>query len=171
MANQSKIINLLREHLQAGEAILENDNNPVIIDGQYEVKMMGEDHVRKGFLIATNQRVIFYAKKLTGYEIESFPYVNISSFEGGKNFMGNNIKIIASGNTAYVKWITDKKGFQILLNTVHSEMAKSKTLSSKETPSSNSFADEITKISKLLENNLISEEEFQSLKKRIISDI
>jgi hypothetical protein len=169
MANKPKIITLVNEHLQSGEDILQRDSNPIIIDGQYETQIMGSDSIRTGYLVATNQRVIFYAKKLTGYEIESFPYSTISSFEGGKNFMGNHIKIVASGNTANIKWIKDKAGFQILLDAVHAEMTRSKSSSSKEPSSSTSIADELTKISKLLENGLITEEEFQSLKSKIIN--
>ena len=168
MANQTKIITLVSEYLQNGEEILQKENNPIIIDGQYEIQRMGTDSIRTGYLIATNQRVIFYAKKLTGYELESFPYSTISSFEGGKNLMGNHIKIVASGNTAYIKWIKDKTGFQVLLDAVHAEMTKSKS-ASKEPTSSNSIADELTKISKLLEDKLITEEEFQVLKNKIIN--
>jgi hypothetical protein len=165
MANQSKIIQLVSEHLQNGEDILLKDDKPIIIEGQYETKILGSDSIRTGFLIATKQRIIFYAKKITGYEIESFPYPTISSFEGGKNLMGNHIKIVASGNTAYIKWIKDKAGFQILLDAVHNEMHKSKT----STPvTSNSVADEIIKLSTLFENKLISAEEFQTLKQKII---
>ena len=169
MASQKKILEEIKAHLHNDEEVLNENNHPVIVDGQYEAKIMGSDTVRKGFLMATNQRVIFYAKKLTGFEIESFPYANISSFEGGKNFMGNHIKIVASGNTANIKWITDKVGFQILLDAVHAEITRSKSSSSKEPSSSTSIADELTKISKLLENGLITEEEFQSLKRKIIN--
>jgi hypothetical protein len=168
VANQSKIITLVSEYLQNGEEILQKDNNPIIIDGQYEIQIMGNDSIRTGYLIATNQRVVFYAKKLGGYEIESFPYATISSFEGGKNIMGNHIKIVASGNTANIKWIKDKNGFQILLDAVHAQMTKSKS-ASQEPSTSNSIADELTKISKLLENKLITDEEFQVLKNKIIN--
>lgn len=168
MASQAKIVGLVKEHLQTGEEILEKDNYPVIIDGQYEAKIMGSDSIRKGFLIATNQRVIFYAKKMTGYELESFPYSTISSFEGGKNFMGNHIKIVASGNTADIKWIQDKTGFQILLDTVHAEMTKSKNPSSNSS-ATNSIADELIKLSNLHEKKLITDEEFQNLKSKLIN--
>lgn len=168
MANKVQIIELVGEHLQSDEEILQKNNSPIIIDGQYETKIMGGDSLRTGYLIATNQRVIFYAKKITGYEIESFPYAMLSSFEGGKNFLGNHIQIVASGNTANIKWITDKTGYQILLDTVHAEMTKSK-VPSRENLQQSSIADELIKISQLLENKSITEEEFRILKSKIIN--
>lgn len=77
------------------------------VDGTYEVKRMGADTVRSGILIATDRRLVFYAKKLTGFELESFPYSNISSFEQGKNMMGNTLSFFASGNKVSIKWIRD----------------------------------------------------------------
>ena len=35
---------------------------------------MGTDSVRKGSFIATDRRILFYAKKMGGYDLESFPY-------------------------------------------------------------------------------------------------
>ena len=51
-------------------------------------------------MIATNKRLIFFAKKLTGFDLEVFPYKNISSFEMGKNLMGHHVSFFASGNKA-----------------------------------------------------------------------
>ena len=49
--------------------------------GAYETKIMGRDSVRNGIFVATNKRLVFFAKKLTGFDLEIFPYKNISSIE------------------------------------------------------------------------------------------
>ena len=40
-------------------------------------KRLGVEYVKKGILIATTQRLFFYAKRLGGYDTEVFPYPNI----------------------------------------------------------------------------------------------
>ena len=58
---------------------------------------MGEDFIRTGIFIATDQRLLFYAKKLTGFDLEAFPYANISSMEMSKNLMGHRIRFLRVG--------------------------------------------------------------------------
>ena len=168
MATQEKILTLIASHLQAEEQILMHNEKPIMVEGQYETKILNNDTIRKGYLVSTNQRVIFYAKKLAGYEIESFPYVTISSFEGGKNMMGTYLKIITSGNTAMIKWIQDTGTFAILIETVQKQINNSKN---KNTVSSQgpSIAEEIEKIAKLLTQGLISKDEYEKLKQKIIN--
>lgn len=103
MSKLERLVEQAKVHLEPGEEIRG------AVQGTYETKIMGSDTVRAGILVATDRRVVFYAKKLTGYDLESFPYRNISSFEQGKNIMGHNITFFASGNRVHVKWIpTDK---------------------------------------------------------------
>jgi hypothetical protein len=42
------------------------------IQGAYETKVAGQDTTRTGMFAATNKR-LFYAKKMGGYDLESFP--------------------------------------------------------------------------------------------------
>ena len=67
---------------------------------------MGSDSVRNGIFIATNQRLLFYAKKLTGYDFESFPHEQ--GLDGvGKNLMGHYIMLLCvQWNSAKMKWIS-----------------------------------------------------------------
>jgi hypothetical protein len=130
---------------------------------------LNNDTIRKGYLISTNQRVIFYAKKFGGYDIESFPYVNISSFEGGKSMMGNHLKIITSGNTAMVKWIQDAGMFAILIETVQKQINNLKNKNTSISQAAPSVAQEIEKIANLLKQDLISKEEYEKLKQKIIN--
>lgn len=102
MAKKEKLLGLLPQHLDPGEHV------EVAVAGTYEIKMMGSDTVRSGILVATPRRLVFFAKKLGGFELESYPYENISSFEQSKSMMGGSISFFASGNKVTMKWIQDK---------------------------------------------------------------
>ncbi|MGY1632234.1 PH domain-containing protein [Geodermatophilus sp. SYSU D01186] len=116
MAKLDKLIEQAREHLEPGEVI------KGAVQGTYETKIMGSETVRTGILVATDRRVVFYAKKFTGYDLESFPYGNISSFEQGKNMMGHNITFYASGNRVHVKWIPTDENLVRLTEEVKAAM-------------------------------------------------
>ena len=62
MAKIDKLLKQAKEHLDEGEQPLQT------VLGAYETKIMGGDSVRNGIFIATDQRLLFYAKKLTGYD-------------------------------------------------------------------------------------------------------
>ena len=65
-----------------------------VIEGIYETHTIGVDVYRNGILAATNQRVIFFSKRLTGYDFENFDYNQISTFELSKRLTGNKITFI-----------------------------------------------------------------------------
>ena len=75
MANYKKNLRLVEEHLQQDEVIKYS------IFGAYNCKILGKNSARNGVFIVTNSRIVFFAKKLIGYNLESFPLENISSFE------------------------------------------------------------------------------------------
>ena len=101
MAKLDRLLSKAKTHFDQGERVLQ------AVAGSYEGKLMGKDAVRSGIFIATDQRLLFYAKKFTGYFSESFPYPNISSIEMGKNLLGHYITFFASGNHVTMKWIAE----------------------------------------------------------------
>lgn len=52
-----------------------------VVFGFYEGRLMGSSVTRQGLLAPTNVRLVFYGHKLMGYDLESFNYDKISSFE------------------------------------------------------------------------------------------
>ena len=111
---EEKLLVRARQHFDADETPL------CSVLGTYETKRLGSDSVRSGILIATNKRVVFYAKKATGYDIKNFRYKAISSIDTGKNMMGAYITLVVSGNEANLKWISgDAAGF---VETVEDQM-------------------------------------------------
>lgn len=73
----NQLLPLAKEHFDDGEDAL------AAVVGQYETKRAGADAIKTGIMIATDRRVLFYAKRLFGYQLEHFPYRAISSFEQG----------------------------------------------------------------------------------------
>jgi hypothetical protein len=127
---------------------------------------MGGDSVRTGSLIATDRRLVFYAKKLGGYELESFPYSNISSFEQGKNLMGHNVTFFASGNKIHMKWIKTDKELAQLTEVVKAAMssADSTTGSVVSIPTQPDVMEQLRKLGDLRAAGVLTDEEFSAKK-------
>ncbi|MDE0230347.1 MAG: PH domain-containing protein [Spirochaetaceae bacterium] len=167
MAKIDRLLGMAEQHFDSGEQALQT------VFGAYETKIMGSDSVRNGILIATDRRILFYAKKLTGFEIESFSYANISSFEMGKNMLGGTISFFASGNSVKVKWIKEGN-VPAFVDTVRARMesATSKEVSPsiegrpKEDP-----IKQLERLGKLHEAGVLTDTEFASKKADILGRI
>lgn len=179
MASYNKLFKLVQEHLDPDEPILAS------VVGAYETQILGSNTVRNGMFAATDRRVIFYAKKMVGYDFESFPYDNISSFEQSKGLMGHKVKFFASGNEAAVKWINQGE-VDDLVREVRSRMRGGTsaavpvappmpdpiptTAPSRSDPP-NPVADpveEIRRYAALRDDGIITEEEFQEKKRQLL---
>lgn len=129
MAKQQKLLDGAQQHMEPNEQVITS------VPGTYETTIMGSDSVRSGLLIATDRRVVFYAKKLTGYDLETYPYTSISSIDQGKNMMGHKVTFYASGNKVEVKWIKDVEQLQHFMNFVKTHIhARSSTQPSLQPP-------------------------------------
>jgi hypothetical protein len=159
MAKLEKLVNLAQEHLEPGEQVIAS------VMGAYETKIMGKDTVMNGVFLATDKRIVFYGKRtFGGYDLEFFPYENISSIEIGKGLMGHKVSFFASGNKVKMKWI-QKGDFDKFIDHVKQSIGKK--------PSSNnaaiaSVADELKKFAELKEMGVITEEEFEAKKKQLL---
>jgi Bacterial PH domain/Short C-terminal domain len=160
VAKLDKLTEQAKAHLEPGEEIRG------AIQGTYETKITGGDSVRTGSLIATDRRLVFYAKKLGGYELESFPYSNISSFEQGKNLMGHNVTFFASGNKIHMKWIKTDKELAQLTEVVKAAMssADSTTGSVVSIPTQPDVMEQLRKLGDLRAAGVLTDEEFSAKK-------
>lgn len=159
MSKIDKLTEGAQAHLDPGEVI------EATIMGTYEVKVMGNDHPRKGIMLATDRRLVFYAKKLGGYDLESFPYPNISSFEASKSMAGRSIKFIASGNTVSLKWIRTTEDVDGFASLVRARAGSAPATSG----SSGSVADELGKLAALVQQGVLSQPEYETAKARLLS--
>lgn len=159
MSKLNKLLGHARGHLDSDEQIVE------AIQGTYETKIMGSDSVRTGSLLATDRRLVFFAKKLTGYDLESFPYENISSIECGKNMMGGKVAFFASGNKVEMKWI-NSGDLQRFVAYVQSRMGRPGSAarpSGEDDPVA-----QIRKLGELRDAGLLSDDEFAAKKAQIL---
>jgi hypothetical protein len=166
MAKIDKLTEQARAHLEPGEEIR------AAVQGTYETKIMGSDTVRSGSLIATDRRLVFYAKKLGGYELESFPYGNISSFEQGKNMMGHNITFFASENKIHMKWVKTDNQLAQFTKVVRTAMNGSTTPSSVAsiaTAAQPDLMEQLRKLGELRAAGVLTEEEFAAKKAELLS--
>lgn len=128
MAKLEKLLEQAKGHLDPGEKVL------AAIQGTYETKLMGSDRVRTGILLATQARVVFCAKKMGGYDLESFGYDKISSFEQSKNMMGHSVSFYASGNKVHMNWISDQAAMQVFVTTVKGNLHGASQAATKGAP-------------------------------------
>jgi hypothetical protein len=162
LAKIDKYIEKAKEHFDAGEELA------FAVFGAYETKTMGKDTVKNGVMLATNLRILFYGKRTFGYDLEVFPYENVSSIEMGKSMMGHHIAFFSSGNKVKMKWINqgDIPGFiNHVKATIGKSSAKTQAAASQE---SSSAADEIKRFAELRDSGVITEEEFDAKKKQLL---
>jgi len=162
MANYKKNLRLVNEHLQEDEEI------KFSIFGVYEYELMGGDTVRNGIFVATDRRIVFFAKKMVGYDFESFPFENISSIEKSKGMVGHAITFYASGNKVKIKWI-DKGDVNEFSDYVNSMLGK-KNLGNNEQNSedNNDIPSQLKKLSELRDQGILTDEEYEKKKAELL---
>jgi hypothetical protein len=167
MAKADKLVEQAKAHLEPGEPLV------AAVRGSYEVKLMGSDTVRAGVLIATDRRVVFYAKKLGGYDLESFPFGNISSFEQGKSMMGHNITFYASGNKVHVKWINTSPELGEFTARVKEAMNSKHIVASPSTTSTQSvdIMGQLRQLGELRDAGVLTAEEFDTKKAELLARV
>lgn len=172
MAKAEKLLDQARPHLEPDETVR------AAVMGAYEAKVMGSDSIRNGVLIATDRRVVFYAKKLGGFDLESFPYGNISSFEHGKSMMGHQVAFHASGNKVNVKWLQPPNEFAAFLDVVKQAMnAKHIAPAPPAVPAVASVAPPtdvmslLKQLGELRDAGVVTSEEFEAKKAELLSRI
>jgi hypothetical protein len=162
MAKIDKLLGQLAEHLENGERV------DAAVAGTYETKIMGSDSVRTGIMAATDRRLVFYAKKLMGFEIESFPYANISSFEASKGMMGHAFRFAASGNDVHLKWVNagDVPGFTAIMR----ERAGQRPPALPEVAAAQPLSpvEELRQLAELRDAGIVTPEEFEAKKRQLL---
>lgn len=156
MAGYKKNLDYLKEHLNEGEEVSHS------CFGTYETKILNADSVRSGILACTENRVIFFAVKLFGFDLESFPYSNISAIEFSKGFMGAKVNLTMSGNTAKLKWIQEGTPND-LVGFVRDRMGTNTSVGGADVIS------QIESLAKLNSQGILTDEEF-SIKKAELLD-
>lgn len=165
--------------LQQAEAHLDGEQVLAAVQGAYETKLLGSDSARKGILIATPRRIVFYAKKMGGYDLESYEYSKVSSFEQSKSMMGHTVTFFASGNKVSMKWIGDAAAMQKFMDAVKARSASTDAAPSPVPPaptaSPAAFDDKvgiigaIKQLGDLHQAGILTDEEFSTKKAELLA--
>jgi hypothetical protein len=158
MASYAKNLIAIQEHLDAGETISNS------CGGQFETKRLGNNSVRPGIFVTTENRLIFFAKKWSGYEIETFPYTNISAIELSKGLLGKTINLKMSGNEAKLKWIQEGDP-DALISFIRKHMGEKTHEGSTDIPG------QIQKLAELRDSGILTEDEFTVKKVELLNKI
>jgi len=161
MANLKKNLAAAQEHLERDEKVV------ATVYGAYEAKLMGKDTLRNGVFIATDRRLVFFGKKMFGYDMEVFPYTNISSIDMGKSLMGHHFSFYASGNKASMKWISEG---DVQAFIAHVKDAIQKKAPQATVPASGmDIPDQLRKLGELRDNGVLTDEEFLTKKQELLA--
>ena len=136
-----------------------------------------------GILVATDRRVVFVDKGMLGsLKIEDFPYDKISSIESKTGMVAGEITIFVSGNKELIKSVPKDQARALadfLRNKVFLASNKSQAsvpaevypVPATSNPSvmpAASIADELEKFANLRDRGIITEEEFNTQKARLL---
>lgn len=161
MAKKDDLIIQARKHLDASEKVV------AAVQGNYEAKVLGSDVVRAGVLIATEQRVVFYAKKIGGFDFESFPIEKISSVEQSKSMMGHTVTFFASGNRVSMKWIKSSEDVTAFVRQVQTRTQPPSA--APQSGSSTSIPDQIKALAELHSAGVLNDDEFERKKTDLLN--
>ncbi len=163
MASEQKNLSEIKKHLDGDEVIQSH------ILGAYVCKILGTETVRNGILVITSKRMVFFGKKLTGYDLEIFPFEKISSFSTGKELLGHKISFYATGNSVTIKWILSKN-INEFISILKGKLEKETTKETTTNPAQTVF-EKLRELKDLLDEGIISDEDFEEKKKCYLDKI
>jgi len=153
-----KEVNELPNILFANESVLD------IVQGTYSNN--------NGILVATESRLIFIDKGLIyGLKVEDFPYDKITSIQYETGLILGKIIIMASGNRAEIDNVNKVrvKPFSDFTRTQISNHGKSNSTQNVTINQPIDLADQLSKLASLRDKGILTDEEFQIQKSRLLS--
>ena len=168
MAGYQANLEALKSHLDQGEEVL------VSCYGAYDTKSLGSKTVKNGVLVATAGRVIQFGKRLSGFNLETFPLERVTAIEVSKGLMGKRIIIKMSGNESEMKWISqgDPDGLVALVREKMSSRSAPSQLDAPLPPPArveSDIPDQIKRLAELRDSGILSEAEFTAKKQELLS--
>lgn len=162
MGRKEKGLEAIDEMLQDGEHVVAH---------VYGVKCdppTGTSGKVAGALAVTNRRIVFAGRSIASRLNHSLPLNTVTSVELNKGVMFTHIKVTLAGSYEnYLVKYLEAEDFmaetQAALMKVHAPVAPSP-----EGSSSASMADELSKLSGLRDQGILSDEEFQVAKQRLL---
>jgi len=129
------------------------------VAGQLSIKMQ--------WLVLTDKRVIFYARALIGGGSDTFYYDEISSVEGRKGLALGSIELNIKGKTeSFINM--QKKEVDQAVDLIRRNIEESKRVA--PVPAADPF-EQIKKLKDLLDSGIITQEEFEEKKKKLLEKV
>jgi hypothetical protein len=155
------------------------DLQPVLMDGEQlidvttgaaDVTRLGQPTERRGTLFITDRRVGLFTKKLGGHDMLDFSYGLLTSIEYKKGFSYGEITLLAAGDQTRFHMIP-KDLVENLAKIIRERMVASTQPSQAaiQTGSGPSVADELLKLASLRDSGILTQEEFDAQKAKLIA--
>ena len=133
---------------------------------------MGWYNGGNSLLVATDRRVILIDKGVITLKVEDFHYASITSVESRKGFGLGEMTIFVAGNKEQITQVPNDQVL-VVADFIRNKVHELKTPSPPPpapapAPAPASIADELLKFSELLEKGLISQEEFDAQKAKLL---
>jgi Bacterial PH domain/Short C-terminal domain len=161
-AGVRKALKTLHELLDEGETVLN------LGSGVYEGK--------RGLVVVTEQRVIFYDRSFGSSRQEDFRFSKISSVESVGGMLGNGkLTIVASGNQALIHTVYPREYAEEVGDYVRSRLAAdSPAVAAQGAGSAATDADpaeRLRRLKSMLDEGLISAEEYEEKRSAILGEL
>lgn len=140
-----------------------NENMDHIIQGTY--------NNGQGILVSTNRRLVFIDKGLLyGLKVEDFPLDKITSIQYETGLIFGKVKIHISSNIANIDNV-EKGAARKFAEFVRNKLSEPKTPTTAQKNSEPNALEQLEKLGKLKESGIISEEEFNEQKKKLLEKL
>jgi hypothetical protein len=155
-----------KEIKELPQILWEDEKLEKIVQGRYESGF--------GVLVATNKRLLFVDKGIMKLRVEDFPYDKVSSIQYKTGLLMGTITIFASGNRAEIKDV-EKNQARAFGDYVRARTSGATEHASmpQNGPDGDGASDDtlarLERLAKLKEQGILSEEEFQSQKVKILA--
>lgn len=161
---QQKEIDKAKHVLTDGEVVLD------VTTGMATVKRMGSETKRNGALLVTNKRVIFFTKKLGGYEMSDHVYSLLTAIDYKKGIASGNINLNASGDHYHISFVP-KYDVERVAQCIRSQMNSVKLHGSSTNAESLDamIPEQIKKLSILHQQGILTDEEFSAKKAELLA--
>lgn len=125
----------------------------------------------QGILVSTDRRLLFIDKgMLFGLKVEDFPLDKISSIQYETGLIFGSIKIHTTGNVATIENV-EKASARSFAEFVRNELSQPKEMITTTIINEPNILDQLEKLAKLKENGILTEEEFNQQKIKLLAKL
>jgi hypothetical protein len=159
-AQQQKQIDQAKHVLTDDEVVLD------VTTGLCKVMRMNRVTTRNGALLVTTKRVIFFTKKLGGYEMNDIVYHLLTSLDYKKGILLGEISFSASGDSYKIKSVP-KSDVERVAQCIRGQMDSSKTQQQQNIV--NNISDQLVQLSALHDKGIVNDAEYSAKKSELLS--